>query len=214
MIRSGGLSGCYETCHLVTLGEPAGVRPVRPAVPGSLVDAAQSGFTIKATATVKRVTLSADCYSCAQEAEAERLPPREFIAADDHWRVAHAFGAGLEGWLVLVPRRHITSISELNGAEARSLGIWQVRLSQALHHVVGCQKTYVAQFAEAAGFAHVHFHLIPRSPGLAEELRGPRIFRMMHADEHTPVTARRMDQIARELTGYLTRTAGAWEVLT
>jgi diadenosine tetraphosphate (Ap4A) HIT family hydrolase len=154
------------------------------------------------------VTLSADCYSCAQEAEVGALPHREFIAGDDHWRVAHALGAGLEGWLVLVPRRHITSISELNDAEARSLGIWQVRLSQALHHVIGCQKTYVAQFAEAEGFAHVHFHVIPRAPGLADELRGPRIFQMMRADEHAPVTPQRMDQIARELTRYLTRPAG------
>jgi diadenosine tetraphosphate (Ap4A) HIT family hydrolase len=153
------------------------------------------------------VTPSADCYTCAQEAGTGKLLSREWIAADDHWRVAHAFGTALEGWLVLVPRRHITSISELNEAEARSLGTWQVRLSQALHQVVGCQKTYIAQFAEADGFAHVHFHVIPRSPGLAQELRGPRIFQMMRAGEHAPVTEQRMDQIARELSAHLTRPA-------
>jgi diadenosine tetraphosphate (Ap4A) HIT family hydrolase len=109
---------------------------------------------------------TADCYSCAREAEAStgKLPPREIIAADDQWRVAHAFGCGLEGWLVLIPRRHVTSVSELNDAEARSLGNWQVRLSRALHEVLGCQKTYIAQFAEAEGFSHVHFHVVPR-PG-------------------------------------------------
>jgi diadenosine tetraphosphate (Ap4A) HIT family hydrolase len=149
------------------------------------------------------VTIYADCYSCAQEAEAGNLPPRESIAADDNWRAAHAFGTALEGWLVLVPRRHITSISELNDTEARSLGAWQVRLSRALHQVVGCQKTYIAQFAEAEGFAHVHFHVIPRPPGLADELRGPRIFQMMRTDEHTVVTEQRMDQIARELSEHL-----------
>jgi diadenosine tetraphosphate (Ap4A) HIT family hydrolase len=78
-----------------------------------------------------------------------------------------------------------------------------------LQQVVGCQKTYIAQFAEAEGFAHVHFHVIPRSPGLAEELRGPRIFQMMRADEDALVSEQRRDQLARELSGYLTRPAGA-----
>ena len=159
--------------------------------------------------TVRGVTPSDGCYTCAQEAEAGTLPPREFIAADDQWRVAHALGTALEGWLVLVPRRHITSVSELNEAEARSLGTWQVRVSRALHQVTGCQKTYIAQFAEAEGFAHVHFHVIPRPPGLAEELRGPGIFQMMLADEHVPVTEQRRDQIARELSGYLAAGAPA-----
>jgi diadenosine tetraphosphate (Ap4A) HIT family hydrolase len=117
----------------------------------------------------------------------------------------------VEGWLVLLPRRHITSISELSDAEARSLGIWQVRLSQALHQVVGCQKTYIAQFAEAEGFAHVHFHVIPRSPSLPDELRGPRIFQMMRAGEHEIVTEQRSDEIARELTACLL-TRGASEI--
>lgn len=153
------------------------------------------------------MTTSADCYSCAREAEAEaaagRLPPRDDIATDDHWRVAHAIGCALEGWLVLVPRRHVTSVSELTDAEAQSLGIWQVRLSRALHQVLGCQKTYIAQFAEAEGFSHVHFHVVPRSPDLPRELRGPRIFQMLEPDR-PPVTAQRMDEIARELRDHLT----------
>jgi diadenosine tetraphosphate (Ap4A) HIT family hydrolase len=154
--------------------------------------------------------MTADCYSCAQEAEAGKLPPlppRENIAADDHWRVAHAIGCALEGWLVLLPRRHVTSVSELNDAEAQSLGIWQVRLSRALHQVLGCQKTYIAQFAEQERFSHVHFHVVPRSPDLPRELRGPEIFQMMRPGR-PPVTEQRMDEIARELHGRLARPAG------
>ena len=155
-----------------------------------------------------QMTTTADCYSCAQESQAGKLPPREDIAADDHWRVAHAFGCALEGWLVLLPRRHITSISELNDAEAQSLGVWQVRLSQALHQVLGCQKTYIAQFAEAEGFSHVHFHVVPRSPDLPQDLRGPRIFQMMRSDR-PPVTEQRMDEIARDLRDQLTESTGS-----
>jgi diadenosine tetraphosphate (Ap4A) HIT family hydrolase len=152
---------------------------------------------------------TADCYSCAREAEASagRLPPREIIAADDQWRVAHAFGCGLEGWLVLIPRRHVTSVSELNDAEARSLGNWQVRLSRALHEVLGCQKTYIAQFAEADGFSHVHFHVVPRSADLPRELHGPGVFQMLRPDRPS-VTEQRMDEIARVLHDQLARSAG------
>jgi diadenosine tetraphosphate (Ap4A) HIT family hydrolase len=162
----------------------------------------QVWLTIRAAVTVEQMTLSADCYTCAQEGKAGALPPRECIAADDHWRVAHALGTGLEGWLVLLPRRHITAISELNDAEAQSLGTWQVRLSQALQQVLGCQKTYIAQFAEAEGFSHVHFHVVPRAPDLPHELRGPGIFQMMQPD-YPSVTEQRMDEIARELRDQL-----------
>src|SRR6266567_5730791 len=155
-----------------------------------------------------QMTTTADCYSCAQESKAGKLPPREDIATDDHWRVSHAFGCALEGWLVLLPRRHVTSISELNDAEAQSLGLWQVRLSQAMHQVLGCQKTYIAQFAEAEGFSHVHFHVVPRSPDLPQDLRGPRIFQMMRSDR-PPVTEQRMDEIARDLRDHLTESTGS-----
>ena len=101
------------------------------------------------------MTTLPDCYSCAGNASLEGLPPRERVAVDDFWRVAHAFGSAVPGWLVLLPRRHVLSIAELTGPEAASLGTWQLRISRALHNVLGCEKTYVAQFAEAPGFAHV-----------------------------------------------------------
>jgi len=146
------------------------------------------------------MTTPAECYSCAREAEFGRLPPRERIGADEFWRVAHAFGSALPGWLVLLPRRHVTSIAELTDAEAATLGIWQVRLSRALHQTLGCPKTYVAQFAEAEGFAHVHFHVVPRPDGLPADWRGPRIFfQGLGSADHPGISEQRRDEIAIEL---------------
>jgi diadenosine tetraphosphate (Ap4A) HIT family hydrolase len=145
------------------------------------------------------------CYACAHEAEFDVLPPRERIAHDAHWRVVHANGTALPGWLVLVPRRHVTSVAELTDEEAAALGTWQVRMSRALGAVTGCTKTYVVQFAEAEGFAHVHFHLVPRAADLPPELRGPGIFRLLgrsDADEDT-VTAEAGDAIAEALREHL-----------
>src|SRR5215475_8416999 len=98
------------------------------------------------------MTPDTNCYSCQGNADIERLRPRERIAVDEYWRVAHAFDSSLPGWLVLLPRRHVTTIAELTDAEAASLGTWQVRLSRALHTVTKCRKTYVAQVAEAEAF--------------------------------------------------------------
>jgi diadenosine tetraphosphate (Ap4A) HIT family hydrolase len=145
-----------------------------------------------------------DCYSCAQESQLDQLPPRERIAVDELWRVAHAFGTAAPGWLVLRPRRHVTAIADLTDAEAAALGTWQVRLSRAMHEVLGCQKTYVAQFAEADGFAHVHFHIVPRPADLSADLRGPRVFGLLGDGDRPRVGAEEMDAIAIRLAGQLT----------
>ena len=137
-----------------------------------------------------------DCYACAQDRQFETLPPRERIAADEFWRLAHAFGTALPGWLVLLPRRHVTSIADLTGPEAADLGNWQLRGSRAVQQVTGCAKTYVVAFAEAKGHSHVHFHLIPRSPELPPELRGPGVFELLTRPESEHVTPAEMDRLA------------------
>jgi diadenosine tetraphosphate (Ap4A) HIT family hydrolase len=144
---------------------------------------------------------AAECYTCRRDADPAAAYER--IAADGLWRVSHAIGTGLPGWLVLVPRRHVTSIADLTDDEAAALGTWQVRLSRALHAVTGCQKTYVAQFAEAPGFGHVHFHIMPRSADLADSLRGPRIFGLLGVPEADEVSAEDVADIAAALSRHV-----------
>ncbi|GJF30144.1 hypothetical protein KNE206_28440 [Kitasatospora sp. NE20-6] len=144
-----------------------------------------------------------ECYTCARTAETDGSAPRDLIGSDEYWRAAHAFGTALPGWLVLVPRRHVTAIAELTDDEAAGLGRWQVRLSRALAEVTGCAKTYVAQFAEAEGFAHVHFHIVPRGVDQPESLRGPRVFGLLGVDEDSAVAPEAMDGIALRLRAAL-----------
>ncbi|RKE19257.1 diadenosine tetraphosphate (Ap4A) HIT family hydrolase [Streptomyces sp. TLI_171] len=146
--------------------------------------------------------MAGECYACAREAEFARLPRFQRIAADAHWRVVHAVDCALPGWLVLLPRRHVESMAELSDDEAASLGVWQVRLARALAAVTGCAKAYVAQFGEAAGFAHVHFHVVPRDADLPPELRGPRVFGLLRAGERA-VPADRMDELAERIAAAL-----------
>lgn len=145
------------------------------------------------------------CYTCSNNDRFDTLPPRERVAADAHWRVAHAFDSTLPGWLVLIPRRHVPTIAELTNTEAASLGTWQVRLSRALHEVTGCQKTYLMQFAEREGFEHVHFHLVPRMPDIPADRLGPAIFGYLDAESDQRMDEARMDALAVKLQAHLHR---------
>lgn len=40
-------------------------------------------------------------------------------------------------------------------------------------------KTYIMQFAEKEGFAHVHFHVVPRMADLPLDRRGPHILQYL-----------------------------------
>lgn len=105
--------------------------------------------------------------------------------------MAHSFNTAVPGWLVLLPRRHVTAVHDLTDAEAGALGVWQVGLSRALRGVTGCLKTYVVQFAESEGFAHVHFHIVPRMADLPAAHRGPGIFGLLGHPETEGDSGRR-----------------------
>jgi len=143
------------------------------------------------------------CFSCDEDAALDRLPVRSRIAVDRSWRVVHAVDSALPGWLVLVPRRHVTAVADLTDAEAVGLGTWPVRLSRALHAVTGCAKTYVVQFAEAPGFSHVHVHVVPRAADLAPEHRGPGVFALLGRPVGEAVPADVQDALATALRAAL-----------
>ena len=62
------------------------------------------------------MTAAGDCLSCVNNALAD-LPPRERVYVGPRWRVAHAFGTSLPGWLVVLPRRHVLALDELTPRE-------------------------------------------------------------------------------------------------
>jgi len=148
----------------------------------------------------------ASCVTCDLVARRDRgeAPPWDLILRTDQWDVVHAFGTKVEGWLVLVLRRHETSVANLSNDEASELGPLLKRVSTALHTVFDCPKTYVAQFAEAADHPHVHVHVIARHIDQPAEWKGPGIF--VHAlgvDPSEEVSERRRNEIAAAVAGAL-----------
>lgn len=137
-----------------------------------------------------------ECYSCAQTM-AESLPIRENIFCDGGWRVAHSFNSSLPGWLVIVPLRHISSPDQMTNEESDALGRIIRDASVALKRITHCEKTYVMMFAEAEGFSHVHFHLVPRMSDLPAERRGPKVFAYL---KETPISFAAQDEIAQNIS--------------
>ena len=147
------------------------------------------------------------CVTCEliQRRDAGEAPVWDSILRTPRWDVVHAFGTSIEGWTVLVVRRHITSVSALTDEEAIDLGQLARDVSGAIEAAVGCDKTYIVQFAEHRDHPHVHVHIIPRARDLPDELRGPRIFSLLGLPEEDCVPEARMDEIAEAMRLLLTR---------
>ncbi len=144
-----------------------------------------------------------ECYPCRLEASGSSLPPREQVYDDGLWRVAHAFNSTLPGWLVALPKRHITGLTDLTAAESAALGPLLQRLSTALAEVTGCDKTYAALFAEAEGFEHLHVHVVPRMPDLPDDRRGPAVFGYLSRDDSEWLPEPKRDRLAARLANAL-----------
>jgi diadenosine tetraphosphate (Ap4A) HIT family hydrolase len=125
------------------------------------------------------------CVACEANA-GQRTAPGGVIHQDVYWRLEHALSpAPLAGWLILKPLRHCEGLEELTEAEAAALGPLLRRACAALRAATGAAKVYSAFWGEAV--AHLHIHLIPRAPDLAEELRGPAIFELLRRAVHEGV---------------------------
>lgn len=146
-----------------------------------------------------------ECRTCEliERRDAGEAPPWDMIARTNGWDIVHAFGTTVEGWIVVVARRHITAVAALTDEEARELGPLIRRVSLALHETVHCPKTYVAEFAEHPQHPHVHVHVIARAEDLPADQRGPAIFSQLGVTAERCVPEARMDEIAAEIRLHL-----------
>ncbi|MFZ0168080.1 MAG: HIT family protein [Candidatus Dormiibacterota bacterium] len=139
------------------------------------------------------------CYICGENGRFSELPPRSSVLVEDGWRVAHTFDTPIPGRLVLLPLRHVESLSELTLAEAELLGPVLARLSMAVEAVTGCSKTWVLMLAELPGFVHVHFHMVPRLKDFVLSPGGPSVIDFLRSFEGALLTDAQRDEIALRL---------------
>lgn len=141
------------------------------------------------------------CRTCELVARRDdgRAPPWDCIVRSQWWDVVHCDDTAVTGWMVLALRRHASAVAELRDEEAAELGALVRDVSRALHEVLGCEKTYIVQFAESALHRHVHVHVIPRDIRLPEQYRGPAIFQLLGVPEDRRVPEEEMDDLALSL---------------
>lgn len=116
-----------------------------------------------------------DCVVCSTLKEPGRARDM-WVHEDDLVLLGHVPpspdqpAAGYPGHLLLVPRRHVESPAAVTAAEAERIGLWLARGSQLLETVRGAEHVYILRLGD--GWAHLHFHLVPRYPGTPERYRG------------------------------------------
>jgi diadenosine tetraphosphate (Ap4A) HIT family hydrolase len=135
---------------------------------------------------------STRCYSCDLLARAD-LPMREDVWRETGWRVATSFNSSLPGWLVVLPTRHVEALADLSDEESAVLGPLLRNVSAALTTVTSCIKTYVILLAEAPGFSHLHFHVVPRMDNVPDHRKGASIFAYLKEE---PLSDHEQDAVA------------------
>ena len=139
-----------------------------------------------------------NCYTCdlVTRRNDGTAPLWDNIHRTAAWDVVHSYNTSLPGWLVLITKRHVVAIDGLTEAESAELGLLLRHLSIILKEIVGCTKTYVMQFAEAAEHPHVHFHLVPRMAEQPVERRGPKSIGYLGVPEDERLSESAMNEIA------------------
>ncbi len=124
-----------------------------------------------------------DCPSCLSISGKKRISPGPIIHDGKYWVVDHAYPTKLLGWLVIVLKRHVEALHDLQSEELEELGILQEKTTKFLRTTLSCKKEYIACFSEGKGFEHIHFHVIPKTKTITEDLKGPKVFTMLKANE-------------------------------
>jgi diadenosine tetraphosphate (Ap4A) HIT family hydrolase len=108
------------------------------------------------------MTRKTDCPICrGPAADAEMM--RTQVWEDRLWRLTVSLAAEVPGFAYLEPKRHIPHITDLDGAEAASLGAVLARVTGALREETGAELVYVYIFG--GGIPHLHIHLAPHKSG-------------------------------------------------
>ena len=146
-----------------------------------------------------------ECRTCwlLERRDAGEAPFWDSIVRTPLWDVVHCDSTSVLGWTVLVVRRHVAAVCELTDDEAAVLGPLIRDVSRALRELVGCEKTYVVQFAEHPQHRHVHVHVIPRDGNLPADHHGPGIFQLLGVDESERVPEDDMNGFAAGLRSLL-----------
>ncbi len=147
-----------------------------------------------------------ECYTCESISGLKRISPGPTICEGQYWLLEHAYPSRLKGWLVLIVKRHVEALHDLSRDEFVELAELQTQAIRILHAELDCEKEYVACFAKADHFQHIHFHLVAKPRGWPSELKGTKIFAMLNTTEAEAVTPHEIRDFCKRLRSEYTWT--------
>lgn len=102
------------------------------------------------------------CPLCEGEQGDAKLK-RELVWEDRLWRLTMSLYSEIPGFSYLEPKRHLPHVTDLEGEEARTLGIVLASTTRAILRETGADLVFIYVFG--GRIPHVHFHLAPHKRG-------------------------------------------------
>lgn len=140
-----------------------------------------------------------ECYSCKSISGEKRISPGPIVYEGKNWLIEHAYPSKLKGWLVLVTKRHVEALHELNEEEFIELGEICSKTTKILHEFLNCEKEYSMCLAEVEHFNHIHFHIVPKPKDLPKEFWGAKVFAMLKVDEKDAIPKEEIKEFCEHL---------------
>jgi diadenosine tetraphosphate (Ap4A) HIT family hydrolase len=137
-----------------------------------------------------------------------RLP----ALASEHFIVEACSTCYIPGYLIVIPREAVESLSQMNPEVLAALGPTLAVTTAAIETVVRPQRVYCALFSEEA--RGVHFHLFPRTEWLTAkyfaahpcetEISGPRLMDWTRLIFQKPIVGMDRDETLEKIRVWLT----------
>jgi diadenosine tetraphosphate (Ap4A) HIT family hydrolase len=119
------------------------------------------------------------CTIC-DRVEQVTADPGGAVYADEHFvAVPVPGGNGVPGWMMLLSRRHVSGVDQLDEAEAAAFGPVIGRIQRAVLTATGAERVYLASLNESAH--HLHVHLAPRYARMPAGVVGFAVFDLLRA---------------------------------
>lgn len=130
-----------------------------------------------------------------------RLLESPALYQDELWHVRHLAPPGaVAGWMLLIARRHVASLAELDDREARDLGPALRHFERVLARVTDAERIYTAALGEQ--HPHVHLHMVPRRAQMPRGTTGFAVFDLERAAASGEVAAATPAEVAAVSSAY------------
>jgi diadenosine tetraphosphate (Ap4A) HIT family hydrolase len=134
------------------------------------------------------------------------------VLANEHFIVQACSTCYIPGYLIVMPRDAVESLSQLNPAALASLGPMLAATTAAIEAVVQPERVYCALFSEQT--RAVHFHVFPRTEWLTAkyfaahphetEISGPRLMDWARRMFQKPISGMDRDETLEKIRAWLT----------